>query len=528
MNLLLVDDQISVLDGLKSSIPFSRYGIRKIFTATNADDARAVIQSHPVDLMLSDIEMPGENGLSLNKWVKEHYPAILRVLLTSHASFRYAQEGVKLGCFDYIVQPATKEEIGDVLSRATAQIAKSRQYSLYQNNLYMSSMVESLFSQNESDRIMAQKTLTERGYALKSDTLLRTVIINLYPYQDEHSSFKPEYDIFTILLNVASFTFTASGVVPLVCKNRYRQFVLLLFSNDNSVAAIDTALYRTFYDTLAEVVSPELTCYVSVLGTLASIREVILSAHVLFQQDVIKKKDIFFPASNAEENTNRNLSENISRWRRLLDNNQYEAVENNIYAYLDYHASTGQLNFDTLCEFHQEISKIFFMYLYQQNMNVSDIFTAAYTYADFMNCCRDLQSLKKGVTFIVRQIAACCGTDTDQDPVQRAKAYILANLSNDISVKDVAEHIHLNPEYFSKLFKKEMGENVKNYMLRIKVDAAKDMLENTNIPVSIVSLELGYSNFSHFTQMFKKHEGITPSEYRKTFAQKQADTPPEE
>ncbi len=77
MNLLLVDDQISVLDGLKSSIPFSRYGIRKIFTATNADDARAVIQSHPVDLMLSDIEMPGENGLSLNKWVKEHYPAIL-------------------------------------------------------------------------------------------------------------------------------------------------------------------------------------------------------------------------------------------------------------------------------------------------------------------------------------------------------------------------------------------------------------------------------------------------------------------
>ena len=145
-----------------------------------------------------------------------------------------------------------------------------------------------------------------------------------------------------------------------------------------------------------------------------------------------------------------------------------------------------------------------------------------------MNCCRDLQSLKKGVTFIVRQIAACCGTDTDQDPVQRAKAYILANLSNDISVKDVAEHIHLNPEYFSKLFKKEMGENVKNYMLRIKVDAAKDMLENPNIPVSIVSLELGYSNFSHFTQMFKKHEGITPSEYRKTFAQKQADTPPDE
>lgn len=528
MNLLLVDDQISVLDGLKNSIPFSNYGFGEVFTATNADDARAIIRSNPVDLMLSDIEMPGEDGLSLNKWVKEHYPAILRVLLTSHASFSYAQKGVKLGCFDYIVQPATREEIGEVLNRATAQIVKSKQYSLYQNNMYISSMVESLFSKNEDDRIMAQKALTERGYVLKPDTILRTVIINLYPYQVEKSSFKPEYDIFTILLNAASFTFTAPGIVPLVCKNRYRQFVLLLFSNDNSVADIDTALYRKFYDTLAEVVSPELTCYVSELGTFANIEDVICSAHALFQQDVIKKKDIFFSASHAEENANRNLSENISRWTRLLDNRQYDALENNIFAYLDYHASIGQLNFDTLCEFHQELSKIFFMYLYQQNITVNDIFSTEYTYTDFMNCCKDLQSLKKGVTFIVRQITSYCKTDADQDPVQRAKAYILANLSNDISVKDVAEHIHLNPEYFSKLFKKEMGENVKNYMLRIKVDAAKDMLENPNIPVSIVSLELGYSNFSHFTQMFKKHEGITPSEYRKTFSQKQEDTPPEQ
>lgn len=528
MNLLLVDDQISVLNGFKNSIPFSDYGIQEIFTAANADDAKAIIQSKPVDLMFSDIEMPGENGLSLNKWVKEHYPAILRVLLTSHASFSYAQEGVKLGCFDYIVQPATKEEIRDVLSRATAHLVKSSQYLLYQNNIYISSMVESLFSRNEDERIMAQRTLTKQGYALKPDTMLRIVIINLYPYQIENSSFKPEYDIFTILLNAASLTFTASGIFPLVCKNRYRQFVLLLFSNDNSVADIDTALYRKFYDTLTEIVSPELTCYVSGLGTLANIREVISSAHALFQQDVVKKKDIFFSASHADESTNRNLSENISRWTRLLDNKQYETLENNIFAYLDYHVSTGQLNFDTLCEFHQEISKIFFMYLYQQNMNIRDIFCAEYTYTDFMNCYRDLQTLKKGVTFIVRQIASYCGTNTDQDPVQCAKAYILANLSNDISVKDVAEHIHLNPEYFSKLFKKEMGENVKNYMLRIKVDAAKDMLKNPNIPVSIVSLELGYSNFSHFTQMFKKHEGITPTEYRKSFSQKQGDKPPEE
>ncbi|NTV78827.1 MAG: helix-turn-helix transcriptional regulator, partial [Clostridiales bacterium] len=71
-----------------------------------------------------------------------------------------------------------------------------------------------------------------------------------------------------------------------------------------------------------------------------------------------------------------------------------------------------------------------------------------------------------------------------------------------------------SPEYFTKLFKKEVGQNIKTYILQVKVDVAKDLLGNQNIPISIVALDLGYSNFSHFTQMFKKFENVTPTEYR--------------
>ena len=134
-----------------------------------------------------------------------------------------------------------------------------------------------------------------------------------------------------------------------------------------------------------------------------------------------------------------------------------------------------------------------------------------------MSCFKDIRSLKTGISFLItaRSNASC--EDDSKDTVQRAIDYILENLSKDISVKDVADYVCFSPEYFSKLFKKETGENVKNYILRIKVDAAKDLLRNPNIPVSMVAAELGYSNFSHFTQMFKKHENMTPSEYRKQF-----------
>ena len=70
-------------------------------------------------------------------------------------------------------------------------------------------------------------------------------------------------------------------------------------------------------------------------------------------------------------------------------------------------------------------------------------------------------------------------------------------------------------DYFTKLFKKEVGQNIKSYILQVKVEIAKDLLGNPNIPISMVALDLGYSNFSHFTQVFKKLEGITPTDYRK-------------
>lgn len=114
---------------------------------------------------------------------------------------------------------------------------------------------------------------------------------------------------------------------------------------------------------------------------------------------------------------------------------------------------------------------------------------------------------------------------TVKDAVQLAKEYIANNISQNLSVKDVADYVHLSPEYFTKLFKKEVGQNIKNYILQVKVDVAKDLLGNPNIPISIVALDLGYSNFSHFTQMFKKFEGITPTDYRKNLLGDRNDLP---
>ena len=133
----------------------------------------------------------------------------------------------------------------------------------------------------------------------------------------------------------------------------------------------------------------------------------------------------------------------------------------------------------------------------------------------YMDSFRTLQRLKKGIQFVLDAAAARTDIHLEQSDVELAKAYIHSHLNQPILVTDVAEHVNLSSEYFTRLFKKETGQNIKDYIIQAKIDAAKDLLARSDIPVSLIAMEMGYDNFSHFTQIFKKICGTTPSDYRK-------------
>ena len=114
MNILLVDDQPSVLSSLKSGLNWSALLVHNVYTALNASEAREIILSHPIDILLTDIEMPKESGLSLLRWCRENHYQFECIFLTSHADFFYAQEAIQLESFDYILQPARYEDIEQI------------------------------------------------------------------------------------------------------------------------------------------------------------------------------------------------------------------------------------------------------------------------------------------------------------------------------------------------------------------------------------------------------------------------------
>ena len=118
MKILAVDDQKIVLDLIRSQVDCQVLGIDELDIVTSADAAREKYREYKYEIMLCDIEMPAEDGLSLAKWVNEFSSDTKIIFLTSHADFNYVKEAISIHGFEYLLQPVSKDDLERVLQNA--------------------------------------------------------------------------------------------------------------------------------------------------------------------------------------------------------------------------------------------------------------------------------------------------------------------------------------------------------------------------------------------------------------------------
>lgn len=115
MKILLIDDEIVALNALKKRVDWVKYGFTEIFTAQDVASAKKILETEMIDLMLCDIEMPGESGLDLVTYVKDKYPQTDSIMVTCHADFNYIKKAMKASVIDYILKPIDYEELEGLL-----------------------------------------------------------------------------------------------------------------------------------------------------------------------------------------------------------------------------------------------------------------------------------------------------------------------------------------------------------------------------------------------------------------------------
>lgn len=137
MQILIVDDEVTVVSLIKKHVDWNSIGIEKVHTAYNAEVAKKKVQENPVDIIICDIEMPQENGLIFLAWVKERYPEISTIILTAYPEFDYAQTAIKLGVKRYLLKPISFAELSETIKDMVKQISeqKREQQKLYAENV---------------------------------------------------------------------------------------------------------------------------------------------------------------------------------------------------------------------------------------------------------------------------------------------------------------------------------------------------------------------------------------------------------
>ncbi|WP_010677603.1 response regulator transcription factor [Bacillus timonensis] len=105
--------------------------------------------------------------------------------------------------------------------------------------------------------------------------------------------------------------------------------------------------------------------------------------------------------------------------------------------------------------------------------------------------------------------------DSTTDTIREAMTYIDHHLRDEITQKDVAAHVHLNPSYFSVLFKEKVNLNFSEYVTRRRIQRAKELLLSTKLTINEIADEVGYKTAKYFIKIFKEYEDMTPTTYRK-------------
>ena len=521
MNLLIVDDQPTVIEGILAGVNWELINIDKKFTAYNIIEAKNIIQTQRIELLLCDIEMPMGSGLDLYEWVLEHHYTIKCIFLTAHSDFAYAQKAVHLQGFDYLLQPVTYKEIECSIQKAIDQIKVDTTVKRYYNYALglkkreketLSSLLREYLLALKNDVKEVVQYISVLSYDLKVDSPCEMVMIQLFDFEGER--WENEL-LFYAIDNIWNELLTIMiGKLIVICLDS--EHYILLYQQQNERLDLKQKMIL-FMQTAEQLFRCKIALYPSKTTIFSEIPAEVKRLEKRSRQNVIKKDGIL-EVDNTIKMGTEYISPDCNKWAHYIKEGYYDLLKMEACQYLDHMTQSGRMNDEALRKFHKDYVYLFLEGIKNCGNVKSDLYMEGesdYNYEALMNSYTSVARMKSLIVFTMNYLKGMDNQENvNESRMDEILDYIHKNMQKNITRKDIAEAVYLNPEYLSRLFKKEKGIKLSDYIQQEKMNIANHLLKTTNFSVSIVASKVGYSNFSHFAQSFKRIFGISPSEIK--------------
>lgn len=533
LRLLIVDDEWFAVQAIVKLVDFNALGIDTVHQALGANAAKDILREHPIDLIICDIEMPDVNGLQLTEWVNEHYPGIVTIFLTAHAEFAYAQKAVELASFEYLLKPVKPEQLRDTLTRAAAKVREERNNAgiVEQHRKYMtmwesqkSVVIERYWQNVLAGRIVVtNESLRAIHLPLTVSSTVLPIQISIEHWQRDFSS--RDEEIMEYALRNAAAELIIRDDEGCIFKDTSGILIVLIYGKKgaklNPDAFIDAC--RSFVDACGQYFYCQASCYV---GSETSIFELTEMCHRLMELErmnvagPVSVQQLDVPSAKASAGRKAPLAIPWPDWVVLFETGNKEELLKRLDALLKAYGK-DRLDLETANALYYSLLHMIYHVAHRNGLSVSGWAGLKERQVDASSI-RTISQIKSWAERLIDTAASYleAGRNESSVMIERTKQYVLANLSS-VTRERVAGHIHLNSAYLSRVFKRETGQSIIDFIIHAKMERAKTLLKETNRRLIDICEEIGYENYSHFGQAFKAKVGVTPQEYRKRYQEQE-------
>lgn len=524
--LLIVDDEAIAVESLRTGVNWSGLGIARVFTAYNAQQAQEIIRHEAVDILVCDIEMPQGSGLDLLNWVRENNPAIEVVFLTCHADFQYAKQAIQLGSFDYLLKPVPFVELEEVVRKAIGKIeqeSKLNEFSRYgkywvqhQPLLVERFWVDILNQSIPSHALAIRKTAEERNIPYSDEMTFLPLLIQVRSWNKRITLRDEKIVEYAIRKSAEEIMQDRQGHCILISLEQGRLLVLLN-GEDASTPDIQKLKSRceTYIDACKRYFYASVSCYIGKSGHGDEIASIYQQLCKMNDNNVAYDQDVLVMGEEAAASANSHLLPDMSIWAVLLKEGAYGQVLDAAKAYIESKVQDNQLTSSLLNQFIQDFQQMFYYVLHIKGIQAHRLFGDSESLELHSRSARSAAHSIGWLEHLMRKAADfASAVEHSSSVVEKVKEYIRQHLAKELSREDIAGQVYLNPDYLTRIFKKETGMSISDYILQQRLSIAANLLANTSLSVSLIAAEIGYVNFSHFSRMFKKYYNKSPLEYR--------------
>lgn len=537
MNVLIADDDRFVVTALQQKIDWDALGIQKVYSAYNIRQAMKIFKEHPIDILISDIEMPQGSGLELLAWVRAEGYRVQTIYLTNFADFHYAQKAIELQSFEYYLKPIEFDKLELIVKKAIQKVKTTRQneeifkvgqYWKENEDKLLEHFWESYIKRNDpplsTDRLQKQLKIQHIDYSVEDRFL--PVIIDFYPYhivEDDKitSVFESENNLRVKLKSIIHQTFEKDNIQLnglLSLEPHQEQFLILFKLSDDTIE--NNEVWKNRCNVLIQVFQKQfkcdVQCFIGAVETLIHIKSSIRQLQEWRNENVYDRNQTY-EYKNTDKINVKYIEPNLSILEDYLITENRDGIIHRCQHYLQQLVEKDEASHSVVSSLKLDITQLIYTHLKKKEILAHHLFQGKIF--NFLQN-QSMRSIEDFMNYIIYLVDVSLDymnfTNSQQSVVYKICEYIDQHYHENITRALLASKLYLSPDYIARIFKKEMGTSLINYLIKKRIEVAKKLLAETEHPIHLISDKVGYGNYSYFTKIFKKETNYTPMDYRKT------------